>query len=130
MTASLHRMATMASVGGLLGALAALLSALADYGAHFLWLDTWTDRGVLLLRLLGTQLPVGTVLGLVLGTLLALSERWHERLSGVRTSDRSSPPTRSRAVQLTAVLAPWPLWIGSLLFTGGKMSRLPARAAW
>ncbi|MFW5921612.1 MAG: hypothetical protein ACOCUS_07210, partial [Polyangiales bacterium] len=47
--------ARAASRGALVGAAAALIVALGDFGASWLWLVSWRDRWELLLRLVGIE---------------------------------------------------------------------------
>jgi arylsulfatase A-like enzyme/HEAT repeat protein len=107
------------SLGALLGALAGLWSALADFGASWLWLPVWRDRAGLLWRLVATLPPVGALLGALLAVLVLFSWRFAER--------RGRP----------ALLAPLPVVLLALvplrvlalkLCSGGMMSRLAQRS--
>ena len=118
--------ARAALLGSALGAVAGVLSGLGDFGAHWLWLDTWPDRAVLLLRVLGLQAPLGAAIGLVLGVVIGLSEGAVNRLA----ERGRQPEARAdvlRALRMALLLAPALAWVGALLFSGGKMSRLPGR---
>lgn len=127
----LNRSARAASLGCLLGCAAGWASALSDYGAHWLWLDGWRDRTWLALCLAGLEISSGAMIGCAIGVVLSLSERGVEWL-GPRTLRAATSPERRlellRALRLALLAAPPLLLITRLLFTGGKMSRLPARA--
>jgi len=120
------RTAWAALLGCALGAVAGVLSGLGDFGAHWLWLDTWPDRAVLLLRVIGLQAPLGAALGLVIGALLGATESSIDRLA-LRAGNPAARGDALRALRSSALLAPALFWVGGLLFSGGKMSRLPGR---
>jgi arylsulfatase A-like enzyme len=120
------RTAWAALLGCALGAVAGVLSGLGDFGAHWLWLDTWQDRGVLLLRVIGMQAPLGAAIGLVIGALFGASEDSIERLAR-RAPEPAARGDALRALRSATLLAPALFWIGALLFSGGKMSRLAGR---
>src|SRR5690349_23077109 len=101
-----------AALGCTLGAVAGSASGLADFGAHWLWLDTWPDRGMLLLRMLGLQAPLGALLGLVLGAWLGASEGLIAR-AAARARDPGTRGDALRALRLTLLLAPASFWIGA-----------------
>jgi arylsulfatase A-like enzyme len=127
-TPTWQRAARAAALGLLLGCLAGVLTALTDYGAHWLWLDRWADRGSLLLRLVGIQAPLGGLLGAVLGLLIGISDAWIERFALPRGVD--GPGLHAlRALCSTLLMVPALASIGALLFSGGMMSRLPGRHA-
>ena len=116
-----------------IGAGAGLLAGLLDYGALWLWLPLWGDRVALLVRLLATLAPIGALIGALVGALTALAtplaERFSRKLGG--GDDTRVAMWSARLWPLPFVLlaaAPLAL-IGHLLFSGGKMSRLPARPA-
>lgn len=126
----LYRAARAASLGCLLGGAAATLTALTDFGAHWLWLDGLRDRGLLFFELLGIQVPTGLVLGTLLGAALGatqgLLERTATRLGGGDSARTRESLDLLQAARLTLLLAPCLIAIGFLLLTGGSMSRLPA----
>ncbi|HEX7476328.1 MAG TPA: sulfatase-like hydrolase/transferase [Polyangiales bacterium] len=118
------------SVGIWLGALAGVATALSDFGAHWLFMESWGDRGWLLLRLLSTQPPVGGALGAAVGMWIALcapaAAGWAIRIAG-------SGPHYVRAQRgvyaliCTSLLLPGVLAVARLLFTGGHMARVAGR---
>ncbi len=112
-----------------MGGLAATASALSDFGAHWLWLDGLRDRAALLERLLGIQAPLGVAVGCALGAVLGASEGALERAAARVESlaQRARVADALRALRLTGVFSPGLLFVGVSLFTGGKMSRLPAK---
>lgn len=128
----LLRTARAVSAGALIGLVAGIMTAFADFGAHWLWLEGWGDRAGLLLRLLGLQGPVGAALGAGLGVAFGATEgalvRTSERLairfvlSGEHTADAA------RALRLAALLAPALIAIGALLWSGGSMSRTAGKS--
>ena len=67
------------AAGLLLGAGAALFTSLSDFGAAWLWLQLWSDRGAFLVRLLTIQVGLGAVTGALVGALAHVVER---RLEG------------------------------------------------
>src|SRR5262249_44050651 len=128
----LSRTARGASVGALLGFLAGAVSAGADFGAHWLWLEGWGDRLDFFLKLFGLQVPVGVALGTFLGLALGVTEGGVAWAGGAlaRRSGMSADKAFDgvRALRLTALLAPALIAVGALLFTGGSMTRLSAKA--
>jgi arylsulfatase A-like enzyme len=112
----------------LLGCVGAALTVASDFGAHWLWLDTWPDRAALLARLVGLEAPLGGAFGALLGATIGLTEGAIERASAT-SPDVERAGDRWRALRLTADGFPGLVWVGVSLFTGGKMSRLPARRA-
>ena len=124
----LIRSVRAAAVGCALGCVTGLATALSDFGAHWLWLEGLRDRAGLLLRLVGLQVPAGIWLGTLLGTGLGCADAFLDRVATRRAlSDETLH--RAKAARTTALFAPGVLWVGMSLFTGGKMSRLPAKAA-
>jgi arylsulfatase A-like enzyme len=124
--------ARLVALGVLVGAGAGALGALADFGAEWLWLDRWAERGWFFVRLLALHVPVGALIGASCGVLLALGEplvrQWARR-----PADPDAEALRTDAGRpfiLTACAAPWLAYVGMRLFTGGRMSRLPAVGAW
>lgn len=121
------------ALGLVLGAGAGALTALADFGAQWLWLDRWSERGWLLLRLLALEAPVGGLIGGLCGALLAVSSGVIARLVRRGAADADAEAWRTiawRSLLLTVALSPALAWIGFLLFGGGRMSRLSGRMAW
>ena len=119
-----------AGVGASIGVATAALMALGDYGAHWLWLESASDRLQFLLRLLGTQLPAGALVGAVVGACLGLlapalaaallrQPRW-----GIRSEHAQH---LAHTAVLGALCMPGAVTVAYLLFTGGKMSRLSMR---
>ncbi len=100
--------------------------ALGDFGASWLWLAEPADRVELLLRLLALEVPLGALLGALLGGYAHLSGGLVER-----AAERRGPAWPARLWPLPFVLLASPLlgWIAWLLFTGGSASRLPMRPA-
>jgi arylsulfatase A-like enzyme len=107
------------------GASASVWTALGDFGASWLWLFSAADRVRLLVQLLGTQVPLGALLaGCAAMCLLgarAISHRvgltptWHARWMAA-----------APVVVATAPLVQF----SRLLFSGGKMSRIPHHDVW
>ena len=110
----------MAARGALAGAGAGLVCALGDFGASFLWLPIVTEQLAFLLRLVATMVPLGAALGAAVGAYGAVTSRW---LAGRKNARRVWP------LPFVALVAPGAAAVAHLLFTGGKMSRLPARDA-
>ena len=116
-----------------IGAGAGLLAGLLDYGALWLWLPLWGDRAALLVRLLATLVPVGALAGGAIFGLAAfagpLAERFARRL-GIGDDARTARWEARLWPLLFMLFGAGPLaLVGHLLFSGGKMSRLPARGA-
>ena len=119
--------------GLMLGAGAGALTAFADFGAEWLWLDRWTERGWLVLRLLALETPAGALVGALCGALLAVSTGAIARLSRRGAGDAEGDAWRTsvwRALLLTLVGSPALACVGFVLFTGGRMSRVAGRTAW
>ena len=74
----LRRVSIAASAGIWVGALAGLATALADFGAHWLFMESAEDRAGLLARLLCFLPALGAVLGAGAGSWFALIELRHE----------------------------------------------------
>jgi HEAT repeat protein len=93
-----------------LGATAGALSALADIASTILWLAPGRDQ----LRLVAVLLPLGAAAGALVGALALLADALLAR-------------ALPRALHRHAALAALPLaLVAWLLFTGGRMRRLPA----
>lgn len=120
-TANAPFTALAACIGGLCGGLAGLFVALGDFGATWLWLPLWRDRGSYFARILSLSVPLGALLGALLMAFVALSYR-----SIARTG--RSP---GKLWPLPLVLASVPLWrlLALKLCSGGMMSRLSFRTA-
>ncbi|HEY8430994.1 MAG TPA: sulfatase-like hydrolase/transferase [Sandaracinaceae bacterium] len=117
------------SRGALIGAAGALIVAVGDFGASWLWLAEPRDRVELLARLLGLEVPVGALAGAMLGAFAHLSAGPTARLARRLGGD-------DRAERLSALWWPLPFvlfaspalaWIAWLSFTGGSASQLPLR---
>lgn len=104
-----------AARGLLRGAFAGLALALSDFGALWLWLPIWSDRGALLARLVATVVPLGALLGGVIGFLYGAF--------GLRESTRPFPFAQ-RGALAAALLSPALFVVARLLLSGGKMARL------
>ncbi len=98
--------------GATLGLLAGLATALADYGALWLWLPTWELRFEVFVRMLALQGAVGALAGAV----LALGWRASRRL-----------PQPLHPLPLTTLAAPALGYVAWALFQGGAMRRVPLR---
>lgn len=114
-----------------IGAAAGLLAGFLDYGALWLWLPLWGDRLALLGRLLATLVPLGALAGALLYGVGAVADPLARRLAR-RPGAGDAARTTAWEARLWplpfVVLAAGPLaLVGHLLFSGGKMSRLPAR---
>ena len=99
------------------GAAAGAFSALAEYGATWLWLPVWRDRGGLLVRLLATLVPLGAALALLGSTLFGLSLLLARRWFGADAA-------RGTALIWTLCSAPFARALAVKLCSGGMMSRL------
>ena len=73
--------------GFLRGGLAGLALALSDFGALWLWLPIWSDRGALLVRVVATLVPPAAVLGGLIGLVY--------ELAGFENTSCTWPPSRS-----------------------------------
>ncbi|MEM9190627.1 MAG: sulfatase-like hydrolase/transferase [Myxococcota bacterium] len=107
-----------------IGAAAGMCTALADFGATWLWVPVPGDRAWLLARLLATQVPLGACIVVL---ALALQRGWNRAL-------RKSSVPASRALQLkplagALVASPLWFWVGRALFSGGFASTLPGAPA-
>lgn len=89
------------------GLLSGLLLALTSFGAFWLWIPSWGERAEFLLRLVASLPALGALLGLAGGLLYRATK------------------TQARfAAALLVALSPALLTTATLLFEGGKMSRL------
>lgn len=118
-----------ASRCALAGAAAALLVALGDFGASWLWLSNPSDRIELGLRLLGTQVPVGALAGALLGAFAHLSVGPMRRVAArLGRGERDALfERRLWPVPFVLLASPALVTIAWLLFTGGSASKLPMR---
>ncbi len=120
------------SVGVWLGAIAGVATSLSDFGAHWLFMESAGDRTLLLLRLLSLQPAAGAALGALGGLVYGCAAGPIDRLATQRAqTDTSRVRIRRGLLSLcfTLALLPALLVVTHLLFKGGHMSRLPARAA-
>jgi arylsulfatase A-like enzyme len=108
-----------AARGLLRGALAGLALALSDFGALWLWLPIWSDRGALLVRVVATLVPPAAVLGGLIGLVY--------ELAGFEKSTRPFPYA-NRGALAAALLSPALFVVARLLMSGGKMARLSPHA--
>ena len=86
----LSRAAVAGALGCAIGCAAGLLCAFSDFGAHWLWLETWSDRAGLLVALIGLQAPFGAVAGGLLGVLFGATDGALLRASDDRLRCQSS----------------------------------------
>jgi arylsulfatase A-like enzyme len=100
------------------GAAAGAFSALGEFGATWLWLPVWRDRGGLLVRLLATEVPLGAALAVLLTTAFAGSFAFAAR----RLSTRRA--TAATCLFWTLCAAPLLRLLAVKLCSGGMMSRL------
>jgi arylsulfatase A-like enzyme len=111
--------ATLAT-GACVGALAGAASALSDYGAHWLFMESARDRLWLALRLLSLQASAGLALGLGAALIVATGDallRGRARIPG-------------EAALFALLCSPLAYDVGQLLFSGGKARTVPLRALW
>ena len=101
------------SLGAWAGLVAGCATALGDFGAHWLYMETASDRAWLGVRLLSLQAAAGAVLGLLTGALLMAAGRL---------------PRVVQAGIVGLAASPVALSLARLLWSGGKMSRVPAKA--
>lgn len=124
----LRRVSIATSAGIWVGSLAGLATALADFGAHWLFMESTADRAVLLARLVCFLPALGGLFGVCAGLWFAVSVP----LSAAMTHRSGSEPASGRArLRFSAVWTLpliWPLaHLARLLWSGGTMSRLPIR---
>jgi arylsulfatase A-like enzyme len=103
-------------LGACAGLIAGVATAAADFGAHWLFMASASDRAWLGLRLLSLQAAAGVLLGTLAGFAVWSTGRLAE--------------IRSRAALLHASLlgvaaSPLAVVLAALLWSGGMMSRLP-----
>lgn len=99
------------------GALAGCATALSDYGAHWLFMESARDRAWLGLRLVTLQAAAGVCAGVSCGLVIVM-------LRSMRA------PAAVRAGVASALVFPAQLWVVRLLFSGGMMSRVPYQGLW
>jgi arylsulfatase A-like enzyme len=101
------------------GTLAGLFVALGDFGATWLWLPVWRDRGNYLWRMLAALGPVGGLVGVLLAAAglgaYRLANRWPGR------------EARLWPLPFVVVSLPMARWLALKLCSGGAMSRLTFR---
>lgn len=102
--------------GFVAGALAGLWLAVGDYGALWLWLPVPSERALLLLRLLGSIVPIGALCGALAGSIGTLVLRALPSRGGSRDALWPLP-------FVALAIAP-SLWLAAKLCTGGMMARL------
>lgn len=117
-----QRSLTAISMGIWLGALSGLATAFADFGAHWLFMESGHDRLTLFVRLLATQVPGAALLGATAGLVFGAAAL---AISRLRLDLRAEQRVRSAA--FAAALAPLSWLVAKLLFSGGSMSRLSLR---
>jgi arylsulfatase A-like enzyme len=119
----LRRVSIGGSAGICVGALAGLGTALADFGAHWLFMESGPDRMALFARLLCLQPAAGALLlgcaGVWIALCLPLSA------AAARRSGLSAQQALAGLLALP-LLGPLAV-VARLLFSGGMMSRLPLR---
>jgi arylsulfatase A-like enzyme len=134
--ATLRRAGLACAAGVWIGAIAGVATALADFGAHWLFMDSSRDRAWLLLRLLSLQPAIGAGFGAVAACLAAWSGAPIAWLTQRFALDLGSLATRQRAaggaysVLFSALLMPAQWSVARLLFSGGKMSRVAHKPLW
>ncbi|MFT3921981.1 MAG: sulfatase-like hydrolase/transferase [Myxococcales bacterium] len=99
---------------------AGLFVAMGDFGATWLWLPVWRDRGSYLWRMLAALGPAGALLATLAGCLGWLAYRGATRVSPSRSSV-------AWAGALAALSLPGARWLALKLCSGGMMSRLAQR---
>jgi arylsulfatase A-like enzyme/HEAT repeat protein len=124
----LRRVSIATSAGIWVGALAGLATALADFGAHWLFMESTGDRAGLLARLLCLLPALGAAFGACAGAWFGLSvpltAAVNERL-GIDGETRRASLVFATLWTLPLV---WPAAeVARLLWSGGKMSRLSVR---
>ncbi|HJL16958.1 MAG TPA: sulfatase-like hydrolase/transferase [Sandaracinaceae bacterium LLY-WYZ-13_1] len=112
-------------IGGALGAAAGLALALEDLAGAWDALPDALERARMLAALVGLEVPVGALLGaLVVGLGRAVTRPWDRRVRDDARRRRGWP------IPLVLLASPGLGALAWLLFTGGRASRLPLRAAW
>ena len=104
--------------GACVGALAGTASALSDYGAHWLFMESARDRLWLALRLLSLQASAGLVLGLTAALIVAAGAAVQR------------PRLWGEASLFALACSPLAYSVGQLLFSGGKARLVPLRPLW
>lgn len=113
----------------LIGAAAALLVALGDFGASWLWLSDPRDRAELALRLIAAEVPVGALAGALLGAFAQLTAGAVRRLAA-KLGDGARDALFERRLwpaPFVLLASPALIAIAWMLFTGGSASKLPMR---
>jgi arylsulfatase A-like enzyme len=124
-------------LGAIAGAGGGAVTAGGDFGALWLWLPAWDERLLVLARLLASQVPLGALVGAIIGALVCLvGSGWAPTRRPARVGSASvSPKTLTRRdqawfpVPFVALLLPALVAIAVLLFQGGSASRVPMRPA-
>lgn len=109
------------SIGAWIGLVAGFATAAADFGAHWLFMAGAGDRAWLGLRLVSLQGAGGVLVGAACGLVFAATRSLAERL-------RPEASLRVVAVLLGLVCSPGAVVLARLLWSGGKMSRLPFKS--
>lgn len=108
------------SLGAWVGMVAGCATALSDFGAHWLYMESAADRAWLGLRLLTLQGATGAALGVFASALLAASARIASRF-GRRAG-------LAQALMLGVSASPLAWLLARMLWSGGKMSRIHGKA--
>jgi arylsulfatase A-like enzyme/HEAT repeat protein len=103
-------------MGAWVGLLAGVATAAADFGAHWLFMASAADRAWLAVRLLSLQAAAGAVLGALAGLAVA---------GTARIADKHARRQQLHAACLAVLCSPAMVLLARLLWSGGKMSRLP-----
>ncbi len=127
-------MSRVALRGSLFGALGAFWLAAGDLGSSWAWVTGTCERLELVVRLFGTLVPMGVLLGAAIGAYAdgtALPTRLFAARLAARRGDASERwDARLRPVPLLLVASPALVTIAWLLFTGARASTLPLRPLW
>jgi len=110
------------SIGAWAGTAAGCATALADFGAHWLYMESAADRAWLGLRLLSLQAAAGALLGLLSGLLLGATGLLGTRLA----TGRKRLWLQSALIGVLG--SPAAIALARLLWSGGKMSRVPGKS--
>lgn len=105
-------------MGAWIGLAAGSATALADFGAHWLFMASFGDRAWLGLRLLSLQTAAGVLLGAAAGLGIAAAGRLAAFLSPKRRT------LQLQAAVLGLACTPAAIMLAKLLWSGGMMSRI------
>jgi arylsulfatase A-like enzyme/HEAT repeat protein len=124
----LRRVSIAASAGVWLGAIAGFATALSDFGAHWLFMESTGDRLTLLARLVCLLPTLGAVAGAFAGSWFGLSvpvsAALAKRLQIARESTSHALLASVCAVPLCVPLA----YVAYALWSGGTMARVTGRS--